>query len=143
MNAGSASGSCAKEVKNKIRGACSADRHDTACSYSPSAIHIWYRFVTILVPFWCAFGPLFVMYHALALVPYNTHHGRQQLIWCAKRAGSAHRGCAVRKDVTAVFERRPYRFLAGALLFIRSKLTLLAFFLNCQPHDAGAERLFS
>jgi len=46
------------------------------------------------------------------------------------------------KDVTAVFERRPYRFLAGALLFIQSKLTLLAFFLNCQLHDASAELIF-
>jgi hypothetical protein len=35
-----------------------------------------YRFVTVLLPFWCAFGPLFVMYHAHALVPDNTQHGR-------------------------------------------------------------------
>jgi hypothetical protein len=40
---------------------------------------------------WCAFGALFVMYHAHTLVPNNTRHGRQLLHRCAKLAGSAHK----------------------------------------------------
>jgi hypothetical protein len=57
-------------VKKRKR-VCSADSHDAARSRSSHSKNTCGYF---LVRFWCAFGPLFVMYHAHALVPYNTQH---------------------------------------------------------------------